>query len=509
MRGTLANADRVSIEGAPTSVGLCWVPSLTSLAFLLPVVLLYWQLGGPSALLNGPETGVHVRAGEWILTHRAVPRQDLFSFSIAGRPWCDWEWLSDVFYALLYRWAGLAAIAAFSLGLLCVTSVIVYRTARLHAYRLCAFAITCLVMATATIHWLARPHLFTWLLVAAFCGVIERSRVRRQRRLLLGLPLLMLAWVNVHPGFLAGFLILAVWWAAETAQARLGCRREEVADEGWSRWFTFTGLACFAATFANPYGLHLHQHVVSYLFSSNTVTTQVAEWLSPDFHNPRLHWLELLLPLGAAAGLWHGMGRRIAWCVITLSWMHLALVSVRNVPLFAIVCAAPLASLVEHVVGQGDFGFRLHHAEESLILTRSRVGTSVCCALAGALLIAVVCTKALQLGPASSLPVEAIENLPGGRLFTTDRWADYLIYVKPGRQVFFDCRNDLYGLGFVNAYQVVMTASPGWQQVLQRYGLTVALVPEGSAISTALAGSPDWRLSHRDAVAAVYLRVRQ
>ncbi len=54
-----------------------------------------------------------------------------------------------------------------------------------------------------------------------------------------------------------------------------------------------------------------------------------------------------------------------------------------------------------------------------------------------------------------------------------------------------------------------MTASPGWQQVLQRYGLTVALVPEGSAISTALAGSPDWRLSYRDAVAAVYLRVKQ
>jgi len=509
MRSTLATVDSVSIEETPTSAGLRWVPSLTSLAFLLPVVLLYWQLDGPSALLSDPETGVHVRAGDWILTHRAIPKQDLFSFSIAGRPWCDWEWLSDVLYALLHRWAGLAAIAAFSLVLLCVTSVIVYRTARLHAHRVGAFAVTCLVMATTTIHWLARPHLFTWLLVALFCGVIERSRVNRQRRPLLALPLLMLVWVNLHPGFLAGFLILAVWCAAETARARRGGRREEVADEEWSRWFTFTGLACVAATFANPYGLHLHQHIASYLFSSNTVTAQVAEWLSPDFHNPRLHWLELLLPLGAAAGLWHGLGRQFAWCAVTLGWMHLALVSVRNVPLFAIVCAAPLASLVEHVVGQGDLALRLHHAEESLVLTRSRVGTSVCSALAGALLIAAVCTKTLRLGPPSSLPVEAIAHVPGGRVFTTDRWADYLIYVDPGRQVFFDCRNDLYGLEFVSAYKTVMTASPGWQEVLGRYGLTVALIPEGSAISTALAGSPDWRPLYRDTVAAVYLRVKQ
>jgi len=105
--------------------------------------------------------------------------------------------------------------------------------------------------------------------------------------------------------------------------------------------------------------------------------------------------------------------------------------------------------------------------------------------------------------------VEAIAHLPGGRLFTTDRWADYLIYVEPGRQVFFDCRNDLYGLEFVSAYQTVMTASQGWQEVLGRYGLTVALVPEDSAISTALSGSPDWRLSYHDAVAAVYLWVKQ
>ena len=79
-------------------------------------------------MLTDPNTGVHVRAGDWIVAHRAVPRQDLFSFALAGRHWCDWEWLSDLVFALLHRWGGLPAIAAFSLALLCLISIIVYRT---------------------------------------------------------------------------------------------------------------------------------------------------------------------------------------------------------------------------------------------------------------------------------------------------------------------------------------------------------------------------------------------
>ena len=165
------------------------------------------------------------------------------------------------------------------------------------------------------------------------------------------LPLLMLLWVNLHPGFLAGLLVLGVWCAGEGVQARMKSHREERAEyQNWLLWFALIGLACLAATFANPYWIQLHRHVVSYLFSPATVTTQVEEWLSPDFHNPRLHWFELLLPLGAAAGFWHGLRGRFTWCALLLGWIHLALVSVRNVPIFAIICAAPIASLIDHGV---------------------------------------------------------------------------------------------------------------------------------------------------------------
>jgi hypothetical protein len=506
MKAALVNPDLV-LAAKPPTAGARSIPSVTSVALAVPLVLLYWQFGTPSALLTDPNTGVHVRTGEWILTHHAIPRREVFSFAICGRAWCDWEWLSDVLYALLHRWHGLAAVAAFSLAGLCLTSAVIYLTALLHTSSAPAFTLACLVIATTTIHWLARPHLFTWLLVAVFCWVIERARVAGSRRPLLALPLLTLVWVNLHPGFIAGLLILGVGCAAEALQARLGSSAEErAAHKRWAQWFAFTGVACFAVTFANPYGIHLHRHILSYLFSLNTVTPQVAEWLPPDFGNPRLHWFELMLPLGAAAGLWHGLRGRFAWCALTLGWMHLALGSVRNVPLFAIVCAAPVASLFEYLVRQWSFGRQLHAAEASL--ERSQFATAVCCGIAG-ILLAVFHTRSLRLGPNSSLPIEAIPHVPPGRLFTTDRWADYVIYAEPGRQVFFDCRNDLYGPQFVNAYQTVMTAVPGWQEVLQRYGLTVALVPAESPISAALEASAAWRQSYSDTTAAVFVSEKQ
>src|SRR5258707_15863392 len=100
------------------------MPSLTSLAFGLPLLLLYWQLGSPSALLSDPNTGVHVRTGEWIVVHHRRPREDLFSFSIQAQAWCDWQWLRDVMYALLHRWNALSPSVSLSLAVFCPMSAI-------------------------------------------------------------------------------------------------------------------------------------------------------------------------------------------------------------------------------------------------------------------------------------------------------------------------------------------------------------------------------------------------
>lgn len=186
-----------------------WLPPISVLAILLPLLGAYWVFGGMGSLLSDPNTGVHVRAGQWILAHRAVPRHDIFSFTLPGRAWCDWEWLSDVIYAAIHRVWGLAGVAALSLALLCLVSLIVYGTARIYSNRAVAFATALLVMGATTIHWLARPHLFSWLFVALFCFVVERTRRSGKKRALLVLPVLTALWVQLHPDSRLGSACLA------------------------------------------------------------------------------------------------------------------------------------------------------------------------------------------------------------------------------------------------------------------------------------------------------------
>jgi hypothetical protein len=255
--------------------GLRWLPSLTSVAFVVPLLLLYWQAGGPSTLLADPDTVLHIRTGDWIVAHRHVPRQDWYSFTIAGKPWCDWEWLSDVLFSILHRCGGLGAITAFSFLILCLTSVIVYCTARLHARRTVALAVTYIVMATTTIHWLARPHLLTWMLVALFCRLLDDSEFDELSRRWLLLPLLMALWTNLHGGFTAGLMVVASYVTGSAARAVLArCEEDKAPYRQRVRGHTALIVACLAATLINPYFTGLHRHVASYLFGAVSVTGQ-------------------------------------------------------------------------------------------------------------------------------------------------------------------------------------------------------------------------------------------
>src|ERR1019366_2961095 len=76
-----------------------FLPSLTDLAFLMPIILIFTKLSGARTLLGDGDTGWHIRTGEWILAHHQAPVSDMFSFSRPGAPWFAWEWLWDVLFA--------------------------------------------------------------------------------------------------------------------------------------------------------------------------------------------------------------------------------------------------------------------------------------------------------------------------------------------------------------------------------------------------------------------------
>jgi len=92
-------------------------PSLSDVVFgalLLWLLLFTIHSDGTLGLLQDSNTGYHIRTGDFILQHKALPRGDIFSFTKPGQPWFAWEWLCAVLFSLAYSIAGMKALVIFT-----------------------------------------------------------------------------------------------------------------------------------------------------------------------------------------------------------------------------------------------------------------------------------------------------------------------------------------------------------------------------------------------------------
>ena len=132
-------------------------------------------------LLGDCDTGWHIRTGEWILAnHAAFRRGHLSPSRRPGEPWFAWEWLSDVLFAWLNALGGLQAVVLFAIVLVIAPpSPGLLLLVRRKSNAIVAIVLTMLAAAASSIHWLARPHLFTLLFLVLFYAALERVREGR------------------------------------------------------------------------------------------------------------------------------------------------------------------------------------------------------------------------------------------------------------------------------------------------------------------------------------------
>jgi|SRR5271157_919179 len=485
---------------APPGFFRRWLtPSLADVFFIALFLAVFARSPGLQSLLFDGDTGWHIRAGELALHTGRVPVSDPFSFSRPGQPWFAWEWGSDALFALLYRWRGLGAVAAMAGMVLALAAAVLFaRMLRRGAGLWIALALSLAAASASSIHYLARPHIFSILLYATALGIIEEDRRRPGWRVWTLLPLAAL-WANLHAGFamLPATLFLA---------ACCGPPERRLRD-------ALLGAATGAATLLNPYGWRLHEHIFSYL-NSPWIMDHVREFQSPNIRTEGAVVFALLL-LGAVAVA--GRAERLE-AALVLVWGFAALRSARHVPFFAMVGAPVAASACAAWWRRHSEGARPKSPgrilwELSQDLGRRWRFSAWCPAAAAALVfftagapagfpderfpVAAVDRNARYLAPAAEMP----------RVLTSDQWADYLIFrLYPRERVFFDGRSDFYGAALGGEYRTLMAAEGGWRELLARYGFSLALLPNDWALGTVLDREPGWRLVYRDPVAALYAR---
>jgi hypothetical protein len=205
-----------------------WLPSFADIFFLC--VFLRLTLSLDSWLLSDADTGYHIRAGEYILRNFMVPKHDIFSYQSPPLPWIAHEWLSEVIMAVVHEFSGLTGIVIFFSFLIGAAYFLLFKFAQALN---CNFIVTSLIVLFATIssslHWLARPHIFSLVLTIVWYAVLHNYQYKETNRLYV-LPFLMTLWVNLHGGFVVGFVLLAVFFTGNLIEWLLsadGTRRSK------------------------------------------------------------------------------------------------------------------------------------------------------------------------------------------------------------------------------------------------------------------------------------------
>jgi hypothetical protein len=316
----------------------------------------------------------------------------------------------------------------------------------------------------------------------------------------------MIPWANLHGGHVFGLGVVGLYAIS------LGIERLVWRESRGLRPVLLALLGCVGATLLTPNPIELLLYPITYLRPGNASLQIISEWQSPDFHQGYYLVLALAIVTLISLGVF-SRNRGLFLPLLALALTVLALQSVRNQPLFAIVFViAAGARMSDH--------WRWATAGHGLAIGQARTFVNLALLLFAGLAAVAALSKApsVQLGQTAPVsenfayPQEGVEyiraNHAGARLFNDYDWGGYIIHeLYPATKVYVDGRADVYGDEFLAEYIDVVSLTHGWHDVLDYRGVEVVLVRNGSALAERLAAEHEaWLYAFGGEVEAVFVR---
>lgn len=481
--------------------------------------------------IDDPDFWWHLRTGRLMLETHVIPRADVFSFTAHGWEWITHEWLTEALMFALYRlagWGGL--VATFSLVMTAALWLAYRRAVRRGAHVYVACASTLLgALATMPI-WGVRPQMFSFLFTSIFLFVLDdyaracdswRDGVSTGRgRALWSLVPLTLVWVNMHGGFALGLGVIILTGAGVALDELLRGDIEAGKGDAFRRIrsrvrpLCLVFAACVGVVPFNPSGWRLYSYPFETI-NSRAMQKYIAEWLSPDFHQPYAHALALLIFVTFAALALSPKRARAGEVLLLCVAAYAALRAWRNIPFFALVAVPALA---EHGWSLVETNARARRAKEGRAagkLTAARLALNfallVCvpAALCAAKLAGVARTQAAV--EAEKFPSAAVEFLRGradaGPIFNYYGWGGYLVWkLYPERLVFIDGRADVYGDALLEEYLSAESGEKSWRATLDKYAIRAVMVRPEAPLASLLGEDAGWDKVYDDRQAVIFFK---
>jgi hypothetical protein len=469
---------------------------------------------GPLLFNVDGDLGRHLTLGGYILQSGNIPTADIFSQTMTGQPLSPHEWLAAVIFRLCYNAMGFSGVVLFSAGLLAsVFWLISYRVYRCSRSTIIAVILVVLGIAGSRIHWLARPHIFTYLFLFLWLELLQQqTRYIFKWMLTSGL---MLLWVNTHGAFITGMVVLGILIAGAILDGiHWKDRRKAVR---LVLQYLVLLLTSLGISLINPSGVEIWRTIAGFL-GSRYLVTHTAEYMRPVLSQVGVMPFTILATLGVLLVCFNWKKLPADKILLVIIFAAFGVMSGRNIPLYILaalpVMAEAAALLWPGLRGRLDRDFTEEPAEPDRRTISNRIiwlcGIIFCCTVIGAACLKFIPGLAARnsYNP-KKYPVQAMDWLIShpqpGNIFNDFMWGGYILYRDwPDQKVFIDGQTDFYGEALTRDYETVVELYSGWQDVLEKHQIVWMLIPVNSKLADTLSKNPsEWKILYEDQTSVI------
>ena len=461
------------------------------LAVALPVV------AALIASLSAVDLTYQLRAGAEILVTASIPTTDTWTFTVAGQPWFDQQWGAQGILSAVFQiggWTGLALLRAALLGIIVLCLFVIARRAGLADRGAALLTIGAFLIAAPAMA--LRPQIFGMALFALVLLILSDRRAHPDRCWLI--PVIVLAWANLHGSFFLGPLVVGLAWIADV--------HDRVPQP--HRLLAVASVSALAAC-VTPFGPAVWTYAAS-LSVDPFVTQRISEWQRTSLGDPA--GVIFAVSVVAVIGLLYL--RRAAVVLPILLWLGVfalvGLYAIRGVAWWGIAMVPVVATLAAAGSPSG----------------RSvRLGTRTMRRLNLVLAVVLIATGVAFLpvwrvvDPATGAPVGLLTDAPpgvtaavrsfsqpGDHVFAPQPWGSWFEFATPDLRVAVDSRIELFPATVWTMYDAVRAGAAGWEAIMAEWGVTlVALEPGDAVMVTRLTGA-GWTVVSSDGSGTVMRR---
>jgi hypothetical protein len=473
-----------------------WFRRVFSFLLVLAMLVAVLEFLMARSGMNDPDIWWHLRNAEYLVQNHQLPRQDAYSFTVAGQPWINHEWLAELPFYFAWRASGVAGLKTLTILIIQLIFLgLLYLCYKETGNFKASVAACALSTFLATISFGPRTILFGYGYLIVLLIILQRFR-RVGHAPLWVVPPLFCLWINTHGSWSLGVVIFLIFCGSGLIEGSWG----RVDSERWTprqfRQLLLTGVGSAAALFVNPFGHRLVFYPLDMAFRQKLNIAHVAEWVSVDFHQLRGKIvLGLLLALLGGA-----LVRNRRWNLAELGLLAFALYSgltyVRFLFLLAIVAAPIVAKLL-------DFFPPYREEEDTPVLN-----AFVVAAMIAGMLYFWPASAQLQPSIDAEYPAQAMSVLkahpPDGPILSFYLWGGYLGWNDRNIKVFIDSRVDIFEYaGVLKDYLDALDPSSAGP-VLDKYKIRYVLFPSREPLSYALEHDPGWKVLYRDQLTELF-----